>query len=394
MPKTPKPLNDKEVKAYKPKEKRQKIADGNGLYLFIEPNSRKYFVFQYTSPIDKKRKMLVLGDYPKMTLKNARDEAFELLSSVKKGIDPRLKNTLDEEAKFKTLALKYLQIKNISDRTLRGERRRLENHIFPYIGDRDIKTITEAEIIEVLRLLEKKNKLETLNRLFSLLNQIYKSASHITPNIIQNINYRYTFKNNKTNNYPTLTSKKEINLLVENIKNYNGDIRTRYALKLSILTALRPMNVRMLKWGQVDLNNEVLKIEAKAMKTRNEFILPLAKQTVELLREFREFNFIGDYVFSSAHTSKRPMSENTVNFALRRMGYAKDEIVAHGFRAMFSTICNENIQNHGLNFDIIEKCLAHKDKNKIRSAYNRALNLKEMKKLMQWWADWLEKLEE
>lgn len=182
--------------------------------------------------------------------------------------------------------------------------------------------------------------------------------------------------------------------MLENIKNYNGDIRTRYALKLSILTALRPMNVRMLKWGQVDLNNEVLKIEAKAMKTRNEFILPLAKQTVELLREFREFNFIGDYVFSSAHTSKRPMSENTVNFALRRMGYAKDEIVAHGFRAMFSTICNENIQNHGLNFDIIEKCLAHKDKNKIRSAYNRALNLKEMKKLMQWWADWLEKLEE
>lgn len=394
MPKITKPLNDKEIKAYKPKDKRQKIADGNGLYLFIEPNARKYFIFQYTSPLDKKRKMVVLGDYPRLTLKKARDEAFDLTADVKKGIDPKLQNTIDKKAKFETLVLRYFEIKSasVSPKTIQKEKRNLELHILPYIGQRDIKTIQEIEIIEILRRLEKENKLETMSRLFSLLNQIYKSAFHITPNIMQNINYHYTFKTAKVRNFPTLTDPKEIKILYENIKNYNGDIRTRYALKFSILTALRPINVRTLKWSQIDFNEKVIKIEANLMKTKKEFILPLARQTINLMSEFKKFDFKTKYVFGSTYTKNRPMSDNTINLALRRMGYTKDEIVAHGFRAMFSTICNEFIEDHGLGFDIIEKCLAHKDKNEIRSAYNRALNLKEMNKLMQWWADWLDNL--
>lgn len=394
MPKISKPLSDKEIKALKPTGKRRKIALGNGLYIFIENTGKKFFVFLFTSKVDKKRKMIVLGEYPFLSLKDAREKSFKFQSDLLSGIDVKLKNSLDKNATFETIANRYLDIKsqNVSKDYTQKERRNLQLHILPYIGKADIRNIKEVEIIEVLKKLEKGAKFETIKRLFSLLNQIYKSAYHLTPNIMQNINFKYTFKQSKVKNFPTITNIDEIKILLENINNYNGDIRTKYALKISILTALRPLNVRMLKWDQIDFKNGLLNISADFMKTKQSFTLPLSKQALNLLSEFKNFDFCGEFVFSSNYTKNRPMSENTINLALRRMGYGKDEIVAHGFRAMFSTICNEFIEDHGLGFDIIEKCLSHKDKNAVRSAYNRAKNLTQMKNLMQWYADFLENL--
>lgn len=394
MPKIPKPLSDRELKAIKPKPKRQKIADGGGLYVFVEPSAKKYFIFQYTSPVDKKRKMMVLGEYPLLSLKDARNKAYELRSSVEKGIDVKLLNALDENATFKAAATRYFEVKSskVSKDTIQKEKRNLALHILPYIGERDIRSIKEIEIIEILKRLEKQGKFETMSRLFSLLNQIYKSVYHLTPNITQNINYRYTFKTHTPRNFPTLTNENEIKLLLENIHAYNGDIRTKFALIFSLRTALRPINVRTLQWAQIDFTNGLLNISAEFMKTKKDFILPLSTQSLNLMREFKKFDFKGEFVFGSEYTKTRPMSENTINLALRRMGYKKDELVAHGFRAMFSTICNENVDKHGLNFDIIEKCLAHKWRDEVRNAYNRALNLKQMRQLMQWWSDYLDAL--
>lgn len=297
MPKIPKPLSDKEINTIKPTQKRQKIADGGGLYIFVEPSGKKYFTFLFTSPVDKKRKMIVLGDYPTLSLKAARQKRLKFKSDLLDGIDVKLKNSIDLNATFESLAYRYLDIKsvNVSSDYIQKQKRLLELHIMPYIGKRDIRNIKEIEIIDALKKLEKNSKFETIKRLFSLLDQIYKSVHHLTPNIIQNINFRYTFKQAKVRNYPTITDINEVKILLENIKNYNGDIRTKTALKFSILTALRPINVRMLKWDQIDFKNGVLSIKAEFMKTKKEFILPLSNQALNLMAWFKKFEHLSKH---------------------------------------------------------------------------------------------------
>jgi DNA integration/recombination/inversion protein len=395
MPKIPKPLSDMEIRALKPKDKIYKKCDGRGLYVFINPDGRKYFALEYKSPIDQKIKRINLGDYPRYTLAMARDERFKMEQKIRDGIDIKIKTKRDEEANFKVIAQKWLDIKStsVSQDTIEKSTRRLERYIYPYFENLDIRDIRVDDVIGVLKKVEEAGALETTKRVYSLLNQIWKSAYNIAPsNIIANINYKFTFKKAKDRNFATLTKKADIKALWQGCDEYNGDVRTKYALKLAILTALRPFNIRSMRWEYIDFEREILKIPAADMKTRDEFTLPLSKQAVNLLREYQGLRLGKIYLFSALQSEDRYMSENTLNVALRRMGFSKDEIVSHGFRAMFSTICNEYIDEHGINFDIIEKCLAHKGNNKIRNTYNHAGNLTQMRKLMQWWADFLDKL--
>lgn len=395
MPKIPKPLSDMEIRALKPKDKIYKKCDGRGLYVFINPDGRKYFALEYKSPIDQKIKRINLGDYPRYTLAMARDERFKMDQKIRDGIDIKIKTKRDEEANFKAIAQKWLDIKStsVSQDTIEKGTRRLERYIYPYFENLDIRDISADDVIGVLKKVEDMGTLETTKRIYSLLNQIWKSAYNIAPNnIIANINYKFTFKKAKERNFATLTRKADIKALWQGCDEYNGDVRTKYALKLAILTALRPFNIRSMRWEYIDFDRETLKIPAGDMKMRDEFTLPLSKQAVNLLREYQGLRLGQIYLFSALQSEDRYMSENTLNVALRRMGFSKDEIVSHGFRAMFSTICNEYIDEHGLNFDIIEKCLAHKGTNKIRNTYNHAGNLTQMRKLMQWWADFLDSL--
>lgn len=395
MPKIPKPLSDMEIRALKPKDKIYKKCDGRGLYVFINPDGRKYFALEYKSPIDQKIKRINLGDYPRYTLAMARDERFKMDQKIRDGIDIKIKTKRDEEANFKAIAQKWLDIKStsVSQDTIEKSARRLERYIYPYFENLDIRDISVDDVIGVLKKVEEAGALETTKRVYSLLNQIWKSAYNIAPsNIIANINYKFTFKKAKDRNFATLTKKADIKALWQGCDEYNGDVRTKYALKLAILTALRPFNIRSMRWEYIDFEREIIKIPATDMKMRDEFTLPLSKQAANLLREYQGLRLGKIYLFSSLQSEDRYMSENTLNVALRRMGFSKDEIVSHGFRAMFSTICNEYIDEHGLNFDIIEKCLAHKGNNKIRNTYNHAGNLTQMRKLMQWWADFLDKL--
>lgn len=395
MPKIPKPLSDMEIRALKPKDKIYKKCDGRGLYVFINPDGRKYFALEYKSPIDKKIKRINLGDYPRYTLAMARDERFKIEQKIRGGIDVKAKAKKDERANFKMIAQKWIDVKSasVTKQTLSRDIRLLETHIYPYFENLDIRDISVDDVIDVLKRVEGKGLLDGTRRLYSFLNQIWQSAYNITQNnIIATVNYKLTFKKPKENNYATLTKKTDIKALWQGCDEYNGDVRTKYALKLAILTALRPFNIRSMRWEYIDFEREIIKIPATDMKMRDEFTLPLSKQAVNLLIEYQGLRLGKIYLFSALQSDDRYMSENTLNVALRRMGFSKDEIVSHGFRAMFSTICNEYIDEHGLNFDIIEKCLAHKGNNKIRNTYNHAGNLTQMRKLMQWWADFLDKL--
>lgn len=391
MPKISKPLTDKEIKALKPLVKIYRKSDGRNLFIKVSPLNKKFFELEYKSPATFKMRRLSLGEYPLLTLAKAREKANDLRKDIKNGIDP-LEIKPKDKFIFRDIALEFLEIKQTTN--LQREKRRLEIYIFPYIGNMDIRDIKATDIINTLKNIEKMGKLETLSRVFMLLNQIYKSAAHITHNVIADINYRYTFKKQKTQNYPTITDPKEIKTLLLNIKGYKGSVQTKYALLLSIYTAMRPANIRNASWEEFEIDglDGLWIISASKMKMKRDFILPLSRQVVALLKEYRSMVNNFSFVFSNPLYKDRGMSENTVNTALRRLGYNKNEIVAHGFRAMFSTQAHEHTSEHKQSSLVIEKCLAHTDTNKIRAAYNRAENLNEMRVLMQWWADFLDSL--
>ncbi|ALV64614.1 tyrosine-type recombinase/integrase [Campylobacter fetus] len=388
MPKISKPLSDKEIKSLKSAEKPYRKSDGRNLFIKVLPSNKKFFELEYKSPTTLKMRRLSLGEYPLISLADARDKANELRKQIKNGIDP-LEIKPKDKFIFRDVALEFLDIKQTTN--LQREKRRLEIYIFPFIGGMDIREIKATDIIDVLKRIEKMDKMETLSRVFMLLNQIYKSAAHITHNIIADINYRYIFKKQKKQNYPTITDPKEIRLLLQNIRGYKGSIQTKYALILSLYTAMRPFNIRNAKWDEIDFKNSLWVISANKMKMKRDFVLPLASQVINLLKEYRGI-VNNNFVFGSNIYKDRGMSENTINTALRRLGYEKNEIVAHGFRAMFSTQAHEHTSEHAQSSLIIERCLAHADANKIRAIYNRAENLNEMRILMQWWADFLDGL--
>ncbi|QKG29227.1 tyrosine-type recombinase/integrase [Campylobacter sp. RM16187] len=396
MPKINAPLTDKLIKSLKPKEKEYKKSDGKNLYLFVTPIGRKYFAFEFKSPITQKIRRMALGEYPTLSLAEARERKMELLKQIASGDDPLIIKT-SSDTTLKSIAMEWLNIKatKVAKTTLDKQIIRLERHLFPFLGSKEINDITKADIISILRKIEKTGHFETMNRIYMLCSQIWRYAvgvDKVSHNIISDINYQYTFKSGKVKNFSTLTSHDDIKRLLIAVNNYNGDIKTKFALKLAIYTAVRPFNIRSARWDEFDFENGIWQISSEKMKMRETFTLPLSKQAIKLLNEYKSNTLPNDFLFPSIKNGKF-MSENTLNLALRRMGFSKDEIVSHGFRAMFSTITNENAHIHGFSPDVIERCLAHKEKDKIREAYNRANYMPLMRGLMQWWADWLNNLE-
>lgn len=394
MPKISAPLTDTLIKNLKPKNKIYKKSDGQSLYLFVAPNGRKYFALEYKSPQTFKIKRVALGAYPALSLAGARAKRAEILATLANGVEPC------EEKRGKdiySVALEWLEIKahKILPETLESQKRLLENNIKPYLSAKPMKALTALDIIDALKIIERKGSLEILRKTYTLLNQTYKYAvayQIAAHNVMADIDFKYTFATRPARHFPTITDKGELKTFMTAIDEYKGDERTRVALRLAMLTALRPANVRKLEWSEVDLKNKFIKISASKMKMREAFELPLSTQAVSLLADFGKLYFGSKYVFPSTRSSLEPMSENTLNAGLRRLGYTKDEIVSHGFRATFSTIANEYSNLHGFSSDVIEKCLAHGEKNKVRAAYNHAKNLDEMRGLMQWYADFLESI--
>ena len=345
------------------------------------PSGNKYFEFE-----NKANKIrLAIGEYGDISLNRAKEIAFDMLSRLKSG--ESLKNS---GVTFGALADRLLEIKSATlapssikrDRILLQKPKKLLNM--------DISKITTIDIIEAIK--EFENGSDTPKRLFNLISQVYKSANHITRNITTDINYKYTFKSVNKQNYPTLTKDSDIKALMIAIDEYNGYIATKYALKLAIYSAVRPFNARSAHWDEIDLKSRIWTIPASKMKMKREFELPLSTSLIRILNEYKELQGWGGYLFKSLKSDLRPISENALNTALRRMGYTRDELVSHGFRAMFSTLAHENLEAHKQSSEIIERCLAHQDKNSVRAVYNRSKQIEYMRKVMEWWGEYLDRL--
>ncbi|WP_033915793.1 tyrosine-type recombinase/integrase [Campylobacter sputorum] len=292
-------LTDAKIKGIKPAITKKRYTDGLNLSLIVEPKGRKYFEIRYKSPVTKTIRSYSAGTYPYVSLQDARKKAMEIKEAVANGIDIKDK---EKTFKFRDIAIEYLNLKNgrVTQKHLNRCLRCMENYIYPTLGNMDIKDITANMLITSLKPLEQNEKLDTLHRALSIAKEIFRYAhmrGYIHTNQIADISANTVFKTYKQKNYPSLTNLDDLKGLIASIQAYNGDIKTKVALKLSLLTANRPYNIRAAKWQEIDLENEIWTILAEKMKGKIEHILPLSKQVVELLKEYRKIDFGSEFLF-------------------------------------------------------------------------------------------------
>ena len=383
------------VKNAKPRNKQYKISDGHGLYLLVKTTG-KYWRYDYR--FEQKRKTLALGVYPDVTLREARDKHFEARKALLDEIDPALQRRINKsirvkqvENSFEVIALEWLDKKQHGwvESHYQSVKQRLHNHILPHIGNNPVSEINAPELLSLLKILETKGHYETAHRVRSICSQIFRYAI-VTGRAERDpaADLIGALTTVKATSFAAITKPEEITGLLRAIEDYSGDMVTQCALRLAPLVFVRPGELRHAEWSEIDLKKNEWIIPAEKMKMKSDHIVPLSKQSLVILKEINALTGDGKYVFPSIRSRSRPMSENTVNAALRRMGFTREEMTGHGFRTMASTLLNEQ----GYNTDWIETQLAHAERNKIRAAYNRAKYLPQRKKMMQDWADYLEKL--
>jgi integrase len=392
------PLTETRIRATKPAEKPAKLFDGGGLYLLVNPakatdeSGARLWRLKYR--IGGREKLLSLGAYPDVPLKLAREGREKARKQLAAGIDPSSARKAEKAARadtFAAIALEWLDLqrKKMAAATLQKAEWTFKDLINPYIGSRPIGSITAPEILAVLRRIETRGKHETAHRTKQRCSQIFRYAIATgraerdpTPDL------RGALAPVVVTNRAAITTPARIGELLRAIEGYSGQPSTEYALKLAPLLFARPGELRAALWNEFDLDGAEWRIPATRMKMREEHVVPLARQAVELLRELHPLTGPDGYLFPSLTTPTRPISNNTINGALRRLGYARTEMTAHGFRAMASTCLNEQ----GFAPDVIELQLAHAERDKVRGAYNRAARLPERRKMMQAWADYLDGL--
>lgn len=384
-------LNEIMIKNALPKDKQYKLADGNGLTLVVYPNGSKYWQLRYR--FAGKEKTLSLGVYPDVTLKEARVKGNKAKVELSEGIDPSHKKKVDKisaiynsENSFYNVALEWhgKQKATWTERHAKRIWRTLELNIMPLLGKRPIKEITAPELLLVLRPLEERGILDTAHEMLATCGRIFRYGI-VTGRAERDLSadLKGALEPHKVKNFNRISAK-ELPALLKKIEAWEG-IYTRLALKLLSLTFVRPGELRYAKWSEIDFDKKEWRIPAEGMKMRIPHIVPLSTQAIRVLEEVRQYRMC-DYIFPSTRSVLKPMSENTMLYALYDMGY-RDKMTAHGFRGLASTILNE----HGFNRDHIERQLAHSEGNKVRAAYNYAEYLPERREMMQWWGDYLNK---
>lgn len=372
-----------------------KFADGGGLYIYLTPNGSKLWRMKYR--FNGKEKTLSFGAYPIVSLSEARgqrDAAKKLLSQK---LDPGAKKQeevaekLRQEDVFERVAREWFDrhLDALKDTTRNRIIKNLEKDVFPYIGDIPISELTAKNVLEVCLRVEARGASEIAHRILRDCGRImrYAIASDRAEHDIT-IYLKGSLKPLPKKHYPTITNPQKVGELMRAIDDYDGQFVVACAFKLLPLLFLRPGELRNGEWIEIDFKNKEWRVPADRMKMKIQHIVPLSKQSLAILNELKAVTGNDRLIFPSLRTIERPISENTLNSALRRIGYTKDEICPHGFRAMASTLLNEL----GYNRDWIERQLAHGEKNSIRAAYNHAEYLAERRVMMQEWADYLYKL--
>jgi integrase len=388
-------LTDTKLKAIRPHQKLYRRADAGGLCIEVHPNGARYWRYRYR--FAGKAKMLSLGVYPDVSLAEARrhrDDARRVLHS---GVDPsaqrkqeKLTAHLSSVMAFEPVAREWLASRGrLADATRAKTEWMLETHVFPWIGKRPVGEVTAPELLAVLRRLESLDKLETAQRVKQICGQVFRYAI-ATGRADRDpaADLRGALKTKKTRHHAAITDPAKVGELLRAIEGFSGGLVVASALKFAPLVFVRPGELRKAEWGEFDLDNAEWRIPAERMKMRALHIVPLAEQAVAILRELQPLTGHGRYVFPSIRSPRDPMSENTVTAALRRLGYTGDEMTGHGFRSMASTMLHEQ----GWNTDVVERQLAHAERNRVKAAYNHAEYLPERRKMMQAWADYLDGL--
>ncbi|MDF2691055.1 MAG: intA [Gammaproteobacteria bacterium] len=390
------PLNDLLIRTAKPLEKAYKLSDQNGLFLLINPNGSKYWRLKYY--FAGKEKLLALGVYPEVKLAEARDKRDQARKLLTENIDPVAAKRASKHAAiiasenaFETIAREWYQTLLPSWTASHAKKvmSRLEHDVFPWLGKQAIENITAPELLSVLRRIEQRGAIEPAHRILQNCSKIFRYAI-ATGRAQRDIaaDLKGALKTYKNRHLPTIIDPKKIGKLLRAINDYQGYFITKCALKLAPLLFVRPGELRKAEWLEFNFETAEWRIPAEKMKMREMHIVPLAKQAIAILEELKPLTGNGKYLFPGIRYPNRPMSENTVNCALRRLGYTNDEITGHGFRSMASTLLNEQ----GWNRDAIERQLAHGERDKVRATYNFAEYLPERRKMMQHWGDYLEKL--
>jgi Integrase len=392
------PLTDIAVRNAKPdNSKTIRLKDERGLYLEISPAGGKWWRLRYW--FKGKENRLSLGVYPDITLKEARERRDEARKLLANGIDPsiarkaQLSSVNADQETFQIIAEEWFEKfqHTWTANTAKTIIERLRKDIFPFIGGRPIREITAPELLAVLRRIESRGAVETSRRDLQKCGQIFRYAV-ATGRAERDVaaDLRGAIAPPKKRHFASIHEPKEVGELLRAIEGYKGGFVTRCALRLAPLTFVRPGELRHAEWSEIDLENGEWRIPAARMKMKEKHIVPLSTQAQAVLRELFPLTGTGRYVFPGERSYARPMSENTVLAALRRLGYDKGEMTGHGFRSMASTILHEQ----GWPSEVIERQLAHGDRNKIRASYNFAQHLPERRRMMQAWADYLDALRE
>lgn len=390
-------LTDVIIRNSKPKDKTYKLSDEKGMYLEISPSGGKWWRLKYR--IDGKEKRISLGTYPEVSLKDARDRRDEARKLLAQQIDPsesRKATKASRVAKnansFEVVAREWHAKYSANWTQSHGSRLlvRLEKDVFPWLGDRPIADITAPEVLKVIRRIEDRGALETAHRVQQNCSQVFRygiATGRCERDPVPDL--KGALPATKAKHLAAFTQPEEIASLLRAIDDYQGMLVTKCALKLAPLVFVRPGELRAAEWSEIDLEKAEWNIPAERMKMRQPLLVPLSTQAVAVLKEVHPLTGAGRYVFPSARSVSRPMSNNAVLAALRRMGFAKEEMSGHGFRAMARTVLDEVLH---VRPDFIEHQLGHAVRDPNGRAYNRTAHLVERRKMMQQWADYLDSL--
>ncbi|EML7265207.1 integrase [Raoultella ornithinolytica] len=388
-------LTARQVDTSRPKDKPYKLSDGGGLYLLVNPNGSRYWRLKYR--IAGKEKLLALGVYPDITLAEARQKRADAKKVLAAGGDPGQEKQEEKQAKeqavansFERLAMEWHTHKSTSWSEGYAEHllMYLKKDIFPFIGQKAITDISQVEMLNVLRKMEQRGVLDKLKKTRQACRQIFTYAI-ITGRAEHNpvSDLAGALKSPKQQHYPHLLVD-QIPDFLRALSEYSGSTITRNATRLLMLTGLRTIELRASEWVDIDFDKGVWNVPAERMKMRRPHLVPLSTQVRELLEEIHQLTGRGKYVFPGRNDAGKPMSEASINQVIKRIGY-DGKATGHGFRHTMSTILHEQ----GYNTAWIETQLAHVDKNSIRGTYNHAQYLDGRREMLQWYADYLQALE-
>lgn len=391
------PLTEKKAGNAKPQERPYKLGDGEGMFLLVHRNGAKYWRMKYR--FAGREKLLAIGVYPEISIAEARRRRAKAKLMLAEGLDPSAErqaakrnlkdaaeNTLQSVAAEWHANNKHTWSDDYSSWVIRA----LRNDIFPWLGNRPITEIEPPELLQAMRRIETRDALVTAHRVRNNLEQIWAfaiAAGNARRNPAADLRKALKKMPEKTH-HASVKEPKAVGELLRALAGYKGSPTTRAALQLAPLVFVRPGELRKAEWTEFDLDAAEWRIPGERMKRGVQHIVPLSTQAVAILRDLQPLTGKGTHVFPSKRDRKLPMSDSTLNAALRRLNYGSDEMTSHGFRSMASTILNEQ----GWHRDAIERQLAHGEKDKVRAAYNSAEHLPKRREMMQAWADYLDGL--